>query len=218
MKKCSTCKQEKLFELFSKNKSIKDGYSHICKSCFKEFYYNNKIKLSNRSKIYYKENKETYLLKVKKYKLDNKEIIKQKNKEYREKNKEKIKKYREENREILSKYSTEYFYKRKQVDSLFKLKCSIKTNICGAFKRGTNQFKKTARTEEILGCTIEEFIKYIESKFTEGMTIDNHGEWHLDHINPLALATTEEEVVCLNHYTNFQPLWAIDNLIKGSKI
>jgi hypothetical protein len=50
------------------------------------------------------------------------------------------------------------------------------------------------------------------------MTLENYGEWHLDHIIPLATATTREDVVRLNHYTNFQPLWAKDNLSKGAKI
>jgi hypothetical protein len=50
------------------------------------------------------------------------------------------------------------------------------------------------------------------------MSLDNHGKWHLDHIIPLATATTEEDVIRLNHYTNFQPLWADDNLKKSNKI
>ena len=41
---------------------------------------------------------------------------------------------------------------------------------------------------------------------------------HLDHIKPLATAKTEEDVILLNHYTNFQPLLAKDNLNKGKKI
>ena len=48
------------------------------------------------------------------------------------------------------------------------------------------------------------------------MTFENYGSWHLDHIKPLALAESEEDVILLNHYTNFQPLWAIDNFKKGS--
>ena len=86
-----------------------------------------------------------------------------------------------------------------------------------SFKRGTNKFKKSAKTEIILGCTVLEFRNYIESKFIDGMNWKNQGKWHLDHIKPLALGTNEEEVIELNHYTNFQPLWAIDNLRKGSK-
>lgn len=50
------------------------------------------------------------------------------------------------------------------------------------------------------------------------MTFENHGEWHLDHIIPLASAINEEDIIKLNHYTNFQPLWSKENLKKGSKI
>ena len=50
------------------------------------------------------------------------------------------------------------------------------------------------------------------------MNWDNLGEWHLDHIYPVSLSKDEEELIKLNHYTNFQPLWAIDNMIKGNKI
>jgi hypothetical protein len=50
------------------------------------------------------------------------------------------------------------------------------------------------------------------------MTWDNHGEWHYDHIYPVSLAENETHLIELNHYTNFQPLWAIDNIQKGCKI
>jgi hypothetical protein len=51
----------------------------------------------------------------------------------------------------------------------------------------------------------------------EEMSWENQGEWHLDHIMPISLAKTEEEVIKLNHYTNFQPLWAEDNVRKSNK-
>ena len=69
----------------------------------------------------------------------------------------------------------------------------------------------------MLGIDLGGFQAYIESKFQEGMTWENYGQWHIDHIKPLSLATTEQEVVELNHYTNLQPLWAIDNLKKSNK-
>lgn len=50
------------------------------------------------------------------------------------------------------------------------------------------------------------------------MTLENHGEWEMDHKTPLASAKTEEEIIKLNHYTNFQPLWRFDNRSKGAKI
>jgi hypothetical protein len=49
------------------------------------------------------------------------------------------------------------------------------------------------------------------------MSWENQGKWHLDHKTPISWSETEEEVVKLNHYTNFQPLWAEDNLSKGNR-
>ena len=50
------------------------------------------------------------------------------------------------------------------------------------------------------------------------MSWSNHGEWHLDHIYPVSLAKDQNHVIELNHYTNFQPLWASDNLSKGNRL
>lgn len=77
---------------------------------------------------------------------------------------------------------------------------------------------KSKRTEEILGCSIEEFARHIERQFAPSMSWDNRGEWHIDHIIPLASATSVEEVERLNHFTNLRPLWASDNLSKKDKI
>ena len=52
----------------------------------------------------------------------------------------------------------------------------------------------------------------------DGMSWANRGEWHIDHIIPLSSAKTEEDVIRLNHYTNFRPLWKEDNQIKSNKI
>lgn len=95
---------------------------------------------------------------------------------------------------------------------------SIRRLIYNSSKRGTKKFSKNAKTEQILGCTIEEFMCYIAAQFKKGMSFDNHGAWHLDHIIPLASAETKEEILKLNHYTNFQPLWAKENISKGAKI
>ena len=78
-------------------------------------------------------------------------------------------------------------------------------------------YSKKSRTYDILGIDYEEFKIYIENQFLEGMTWGNHGKWHLDHKIPISWGKTEEEVIKLNHYTNFQPLWTCDNLSKGNK-
>jgi Uri superfamily endonuclease len=71
-----------------------------------------------------------------------------------------------------------------------------------------------------LGCSIEELKSFLESKFTLGMTWDNYGKWHIDHIKPLSkfnLSDTKELLMAC-HYTNLQPLWAKDNIVKYNKM
>ena len=74
-------------------------------------------------------------------------------------------------------------------------------------------------TMELTGCELPFLKGYLEAKFTEGMTWENHGDWHIDHIQPCCsfdLKEEEEQQKCF-HYTNLQPLWASDNLTKGGK-
>jgi Uri superfamily endonuclease len=70
-----------------------------------------------------------------------------------------------------------------------------------------------------IGCSVPHLRQHLEAQFTDGMTWDNHGEWHIDHIKPCAsfdLTDAEQQRECFN-YTNLQPLWAVDNLTKGAK-
>jgi hypothetical protein len=105
--------------------------------------------------------------------------------------------------------------KRRAEDPLFKLKDSIIGLIYHSIRK--QGYKKNSKTENILGCSYETFKSFIENKFQDGMTWENKGEWHLDHIIPISSATNEKEVYELNNYKNFQPLWSIDNLIKSNK-
>ena len=71
-----------------------------------------------------------------------------------------------------------------------------------------------------LGCSIDHLKKHLSSLFKEGMTFENHGEWHLDHILPLSSfnLTDKDQYKKACHYTNLQPLWAFDNLSKGDSL
>ena len=70
----------------------------------------------------------------------------------------------------------------------------------------------------MIGCDLKTIKAHLEKQFTKGMNWENQGKWHVDHIIPCASAKTEEELIKLFHYTNLQPLWAIDNILKKDKI
>jgi hypothetical protein len=126
------------------------------------------------------------------------------------------KKWRELNPNWRKDYYKSYMKEYKKDDTLYKFYLSIRQLVTSSIKRGG--YKKKSRTHEILGCDFETFKLHIEKQFTKGMSWDNRSEWHLDHIYPISIAQNEEEAIKLNHYTNFRPMWAIENISKGNRI
>ena len=122
----------------------------------------------------------------------------------------------EEYKERKRVYVNEKEIRRFNNDPLYRFKKLLRNNIRNSFKRGG--FSKTSQACEILGSDWDVVKKYFESKFTEGMSWDNMGLWHIDHILPISTATCEEDVIRLNHYTNLQPLWGEDNIKKSNKM
>jgi hypothetical protein len=184
----------------------------------------NKDKINARYKVYYQNNKDKINAKNKAYNEANKDKMKEYYKSYASKyyedNKDKInetrKIYRKVNADKINERFRAYRKNRKEAEPLWKFELGIRSNIGSSFKR--KGFKKKSKTFDILGCDYNSFVKHISDKFTDGMTLENQGEWHLDHQIPLALAETEEEVLELCHYTNYQPLWAKDNLEKHTQV
>ena len=78
---------------------------------------------------------------------------------------------------------------------------------------------KTGSAVSDLGCSIDFLKEYLKKQFKDGMSWENHGQWHIDHIKPLASfdLTDREQLIKACNYTNLQPLWAEDNFKKGSK-
>jgi hypothetical protein len=230
MKTCTKCKIEKEFTEFNKQRKTKDGLTYACKPCRKEYDETNKERIKEYRKEYYKNNKE----REKEYYKNNKEKVKECNKqysktnkeyfkEYRENNKEYFKEYREKNKERAKEYKknnkkrrNELRRERRKVDPLFKMTGNLRTRTSLAFKN--KGYSKNTKTQEMLGVDWEVCKAHIERQFTKGMKWSNQGEWHIDHIIPLASAKTEEGLKKLCHYSNLQPLWAEDNLIKSDKI
>ena len=123
-------------------------------------------------------------------------------------------KRRRKNRENLE------IQRKKQREQARKRRSNVKNRI--RLNLGTRLYlaveKKHGNTMELTGCSKEDLYTHLESKFTEGMNWENYGKWHIDHIKPCAsfdLTKEEEQKKCF-HWTNLQPLWAIDNMRKGA--
>ena len=115
-------------------------------------------------------------------------------------------------------YMRNYMADRAGNDIDFKLRGVLRARVRAAITRSSGA--KSRKTMGLIGCSVPQLRKHLEAQFTEGMTWDNHGEWHIDHIKPCAsfdLTDAEQQLECFN-YTNLQPLWASDNLSKGAKV
>jgi len=105
-----------------------------------------------------------------------------------------------------------YNKKRLKNDQLYAFKYNVRKMMALAFRRCG--YKKNSRTENLLCCTFEELMKYLNPPkdfFT------NRSKYHIDHIVPLETAKTEEDVIRLSHHTNLQILTAEENLAKSDK-
>ena len=153
MKPCSFCKIEKeLFE-FSKSKANKDGLQYMCNSCHKQikakYYLDNKDKIKQRNAKWYIDNREHVKQKHAKWYIDNREHVKQQVTQWNATN---------------PGHRKQYTSQLRQTNPLFKLSDSIRSLIYSSFKRSLNEsYKKGKKTEQILGCTIEEFIHIYNS-------------------------------------------------------
>jgi hypothetical protein len=180
---------------------------------------NNRDKINKFGRKYYQERLEYFKDKSKKYHRKRWDS----DSEYRERvnnsSKERFQKLYYNDEEFKKKTvdkAVNYHRDRYKTDELYKFKTDIRKVVYSAFKRKGHD--KDFKSRQILGEEWSVIKDYIESQFSEGMTWDNHGEWVFDHKIPISICKTVEETIILNHYTNFQPLWAKDNLHKSDKI
>jgi hypothetical protein len=110
----------------------------------------------------------------------------------------------------------DYIQSKRSSNPNFKMAGNLRNRIRRALEGGY----KSGSAVTDLGCSIVEFREYITAQFAEGMTWENYGQWHLDHRKPLAAfdLTNRGQFLQAAHYTNYQPLWAVDNIRKGAKI
>lgn len=186
----------------------------------------NRERISKQRKLYRESNRDAISAKKRLRYRQNAEEIKQKERlrrqkdpqRYRDRHNNNQKRWRAENKERVRAIYRRHMTKKRRTDVLFALKCVVRERIlCAVSRQGS---RKSSRTIDLIGCTVAELARHLESKFLPGMTWENRGAngWHIDHIIPIAkfdLSDPQQQAAAF-HYTNLQPLWAEDNRRKGT--
>ena len=159
-----------------------------------------------------KNNNEKYKQQKKKdnakYRAKNKSKLSEYNKKY-------LVEYRKNNKDKINEINKEYYRNRRSTDIFFRFSSNLRNILSNSIRK--MGYKKNSKTEQILGCSFEEFKNHIELQFQLWMTWDNYGDpkdgviepnktWDIDHIIPINTATCEADIIKLNHYKNLQPL------------
>ena len=238
-KKCNKCNEIKAIENFHFRNKTKGYLNPICKTCkadqMRNIYKNNsnliKEKAKKRFKQKYNEDpefKEKHKASSKRYRKNNKELVKENNRKYQQKqdvkqrkNKLNKEKYQKNG---LSKKRKEYFKKyMKEYNKTYRNKpeCKIRDAMSKGIRKSLKS-KKEGSWKNLVNYTLEELMYHLEKQFKPGMTFENHGLWHIDHIIPVSsfkiTSNDCDEFKKCWDLNNLQPLWAKENLQKGSKI
>lgn len=172
----------------------------------------NAIKHKEKIQAYKKEYRKKNIAKIKTlnktYRNDNKQKFKEYGKEYRGKNPVKNKEWRKNNPEKVKIYRKTYELKY----PFRKAWRSVLGNCLTRLGR-----KKEDKTINLLKYSAIELKNHIEKLFKTGMTWDNWGDWHIDHIKAISKFDPETPMHVVNALSNLQPLWALENIIKGNK-
>jgi hypothetical protein len=206
MKQCAICNSIHTSKWYS---------GPTCRKCYRKKKYQNpkqKVKNSIKCKKWHEQNKEYSNLKCKEYYQKNKNNRLQYEKLYNIKN-----------RHSINERKRYYYQLRYSTDIGFRLKSILRSRLLHALKKN----QKIGSAISDLGCTISKLKFHLQMKFHrnsrgkhEYMSWENYGEWHIDHIRPLSSfdLSNPEQIKVACHYTNLQPLWAKDNLKKGTTI
>jgi hypothetical protein len=167
--------------------------------------YNRQYHQAHRDEIlahhrqYYQVHRDEYLVYMREYNRVNRDKVRACDRRSKQTHKERLLRVRKE---------------RLTSDTAFRLRLYLRNRLNGAVRNGY----KAGSAVRDLGCSIDDFKEYIAGLFEPGMSWDNWGKWHLDHIKPLASfnLTDREQFLKACHYTNIRPLWANDNLRKGA--
>lgn len=233
-KKCSHCGQIKALSCFYKDKVNPDGLAYSCAVCAKNWVklFGLKNKEKNASKPTAapwckkcpkcNETKSSDLFYNDSYAKDGKNgrcklCHNAASKQWAENNMERVmlKRRAHRKKKEVVEYNKNYHKRRKAEDPAWKLAAYLRSRISGVISGK----KKCGSAVKDLGCTVQELKAHLEALFQPGMSWSNYGQWHLDHKKPLASFDLTDRVQLLQacHFSNLQPLWALDNLMKSDK-
>lgn len=124
---------------------------------------------------------------------------------------ENIDQYREAKNQW-TRNNLEYFTTWRAANMTRKIAHALRVRLRRAVKKGS--------AVKNLGCSVSELLAHLENLFQSGMSWDNYGKWHIDHIKPLSLydLTDPAQLAEACNYSNLQPLWAADNIRKLNKL
>ncbi|RUM99024.1 hypothetical protein EET67_05135 [Pseudaminobacter arsenicus] len=250
-KECTKCLCVKPISDFSPLKTVVSGLRPWCKQCARNaslsHHYENRDSLLEKARARYAknpqphrdralkwhyENHEASIARGKQWKLENPDRVSEYNKAYYKENKEALlESYAEwaaENATHKLEYNRGWYqqnptkhaeYGRRRRECVrFRIESSIRCRIWTGITKGS---KAQRSTFSLLGYTIDELKDHLGRQFLPGMTWENYGEWHIDHIRPLSSFSydTPDDADFKDAWslTNLQPLWKTDNLKKGAK-
>lgn len=209
IKTCRKCTTEKPTSEFYAHAGCKDGLSNYCKVCLRE--YGNR-RYSNMSK-------------------DEKKLLVQRHREWlaknpKKRNQLKRKNWTPEKLERMRRLARESYYKnrKERIARQAKYNSRPEVRVRMNLRRRVGDLicktRKSAKTYSLIGCSPAFLVNWLEARFQDGMTWENYGKWHIDHIIPCSsfdLSKEEQQRQCF-HYSNLRPLWAQENISKGDKI
>lgn len=183
------------------NKKYRESHKEQIRNSHKAWRDKNRERLNAIAREKYKENPQAFKERKEKYISSHLEQVKESRHRYKIENRQKL---------------TDYERNKRHNEPVYRFRYNLR-NLIRQYTKGKG-YKGNKTFYEILGCDFDFFLEYIQNKFEEGMTLENYGEWNIDHIIPISSAKNDEDLEKLNHYTNLQPLWASENFKKWKKI
>ncbi len=237
---CTTCGQEKSLDAFAKASKVKrDGRNSRCRGCRKIYQheYRSRPGVKEREAEYharlYEEPGYRQQMRENQHKPQNRMRKTKYGAKYRKENKENIREWaadyirrphaiklrRENNRRFGKTEGRRKWEWDRRKEPKWNLHYRISSRVRRTLRNGSKAGKSW---KSILDFSVEDLIQHLEEQFDSGMSWDNMDKWHIDHILPVASfnfdSPDDEDFKECWALSNLQPLWAEENLAKGTKI